>query len=74
MDNHQPSTDNDRAAEPLADKAARINREQAAIAAAHAAIDAGLGIEDATLEAWLDALDKNEFAPLPTSSAAATPR
>lgn len=35
------------------------------IAQAEAQIDAGLGIDDDQLEAWLDALDQNSDAPLP---------
>ena len=53
-------------AESLAERTARIDREADAIAKGHADIDAGFGIEDDELEAWLDSLDSDENAPLPT--------
>jgi hypothetical protein len=39
---------------------ARRRRESAIIARGHADIDAGRGIEDDDLEAWLDQLDRDE--------------
>lgn len=51
--------------ETAADRAARIEREAAAIAQARAEIAAGQGIEDADLESWLDRLDDNADVPLP---------
>jgi predicted transcriptional regulator len=55
-------------------RAARIRREAALIAQAHADIDAGLGIEEEELEAWLDQLEIDEDAPLPTPKAPALRR
>ncbi len=52
--------------ETEADRLGRIEREEAIIAKAEADIDAGLGIEDDDLEAWLDALDHHPDAPLPS--------
>ena len=52
-------------AETTAECAARAQREAALIAKAHADIDAGLGIEDDDVEAWLDDLDRDENTPLP---------
>jgi predicted transcriptional regulator len=49
----------------------RIRREMAVIAKAHAEIDAGLGIEDDDVEAWLDQLDIDENAPMPLPKSAA---
>jgi hypothetical protein len=49
----------------------RIQRELAIIAKAHAEIDAGLGIDDDDLEAWLDQLDIDENAPFPLPKSAA---
>jgi len=43
----------------------RIRREVAIVAKEHAEIDAGLGIEDDDVEAWLDQLDIDENAPMP---------
>ena len=51
--------------ETPAEQAARIRHEAAVIAKGHADLDAGLGIEDDALEAWLDRLDHDESAPLP---------
>jgi hypothetical protein len=53
---HVPST---------AERAARIRREAKMIAEARAQLDAGQGIADADLEAWLDRLEDDETAPLP---------
>ena len=47
------------------DREARLRRERALIAKAHAEIEAGLGIEEDDLEAWLDALEQDENTPLP---------
>jgi hypothetical protein len=55
-----------------AERAERLQREAAIIARAHADIDAGLGIEDDDLEAWLDRLDQDENAPLPTGASEVT--
>jgi len=49
----------------------RIRREVAIVAKAHAEIDAGLGIEDDDVEAWLDQLDIDENAPMPLPKSAA---
>jgi predicted transcriptional regulator len=55
-------------------RAARIRREAALIAQAHADIDAGLGIEEEELEAWLDQLEIDENTPLPAPKAQASSR
>lgn len=47
-----------------AERAGRIQREAAVIARAEADIDAGLGIDEESLEGWLDNLDRDEAAPL----------
>ena len=47
------------------DREARVRREAALIAKAHAEINAGLGIELDDAEAWLDALEIDENTPLP---------
>jgi len=47
------------------DRDARIRQEAETIARAHAAIDAGFGIEDEAMEAWLTKLDDDPDAPLP---------
>lgn len=57
---------------PLASGAAAVRdehtrREEVTIAKAEADIDAGLGIEDADVEAWLDALDGDPNAPIPSA-------
>lgn len=52
--------------EAEADRRARIEREEAIIARAEADLDAGLGIEDDDVEAWLDALDHDPDVPLPS--------
>jgi predicted transcriptional regulator len=52
-------------------RATRIRREMAIIAEAHAEIDAGLGIEDDDVEAWLDQLDTDEKTPMPVPKPAA---
>ena len=51
--------------ETEAARLARIAREREVVARAEAAIDAGLGIEFEDLEAWFDALDLDENAPMP---------
>ena len=48
---------------------ARIHAEAAIIAQAEVDIDAGLGIDDDDLESWLDELERDENAPLPTGRA-----
>jgi len=58
LSQRHPETDNERLS--------RIQHEEAIIAKAEADIDAGLGIDDDDLERWLDALDLDENAPLPT--------
>jgi predicted transcriptional regulator len=45
---------------------ARVEREEAIIAKAEADIDDGLGIDDDEVEAWLDSLDRNSEAALPS--------
>jgi predicted transcriptional regulator len=50
----------------------RIRYEMAVIAQGHADIDAGLGIEIEDLHAWLDLLDTEPDAPLPTPKPKAT--
>lgn len=54
--------------------AERIGREEAIIAKAEADIDAGLGIGDDDLEAWLDDLDNNPDAPPPSPQSGPAPR
>jgi hypothetical protein len=49
----------------------RIRQEMALITKAHAEIDAGLGIGDDDVEAWLDQLDIDENAPMPVPESAA---
>ncbi len=51
--------------ETEAARADRIQWEAAVIAQGEAEIDAGLGIDSDDLEAWFDALDRDEDAPLP---------
>jgi hypothetical protein len=46
--------------------AERVSREAAVIAEARAEIAAGQGIDDDALESWLDALEFDGNAPLPT--------
>ena len=57
-----------RRSETDAERKGRIEREEAIIAKAEADIDAGLGIEDGEAEAWLDLLDHDPNAPLPSPS------
>lgn len=52
--------------ETAGERIARMAREEAIIAKAEADIDAGLGIEDDDVEAWLDLLDQDPEAPLPS--------
>jgi hypothetical protein len=49
-----------------AERRARIAREAAVIAQAEADLDAGRGLDDEALEAWLDRLDVDPNAKLPT--------
>jgi len=58
--------------ESPAERVERLQREAAIIARAHADIDAGLGIEDDDLEAWLERLDQDENAPLPIGASEIT--
>ncbi len=51
-----------------AERQRQIKREAAILAKAHADIDAGLGIEDDDMRAWLDRLDHDESAPMPGNS------
>ncbi len=51
-----------------AEREERVRQEAAIIAAARADVAAGNGIEDSALEAWLDSLDQDENAPIPTPS------
>ena len=53
------------ASETAGEAEARAAREEAIIAKAEADIDAGLGVDDADVESWLDALDCNPDAPIP---------
>ena len=57
-----------------ADRLTRIAHEEAVIAKAEADIDAGLGIGDEDLEAWLDSLDLDEASPLPSPRSASAAR
>ncbi len=59
------------AGETAAERAARIRREAEVIAQAHADIDAGRGVDDDVLGAWLDELEANPDAPIPSSPASA---
>lgn len=52
-------------AESAVNRDARIRQETETIAHAHAAIDAGFGIEDEAMEAWLESLDTDPYTPLP---------
>ena len=54
--------------ETPAEREERVRREAAVIAEARADVAAGNGIEDDALEAWLDSLDRDENAPIPTPS------
>ncbi len=54
-------------AETDAERDDRITREAHILARAEADIDAGRGIEDDDLEAWLDTLDHDANAPQPVS-------
>jgi len=55
--------------ETPAEREARLVYERAVIAQARAEIDAGLGIDQETLYAFLHELDRNPDAPLPRPSA-----
>jgi hypothetical protein len=55
-------------AESSAERAVRVQREAAVLQQARAQIEAGEGIDDDTLEAWLDSLDHDPSAPLPTTA------
>lgn len=48
---------------------ARVAHEAELIAQARAELEAGLGIEDDQLEAWLDQLEQDPEAPLPAPQA-----
>ena len=61
-----PITDNRAQYETEAEREARIRYERAVIARAEADIDAGLGIEEDDMEAWLEELERNPDAPLPS--------
>lgn len=65
MDFSKDGSDSCLRPEAAAKRAMRIQREEAVIAKAEADIDAGLGIEDEHVEAWLDTLDHDPDAPLP---------
>jgi hypothetical protein len=54
--------------ESIAEREVRIQSETDSIARAHADIDAGLGIEDEDMEAWLDSLERDQHAPVPVSN------
>ena len=51
--------------EAEAERLARTRREAMLVAKAEAAIAAGLGIGEADLLSWLDALDRDDNTPLP---------
>ena len=55
-------------AESSAERAVRVQREAAVIQQARSQIEAGEGIDDDKLEAWLDSLDHDPSAPLPTTA------
>ena len=63
-----------RRSETEAERHERVECERAIIAKAEADIDAGLGIDDDDLEKWLDALDHNPDAPLPSPPGISGPR
>ncbi|HTX50812.1 MAG TPA: hypothetical protein VME40_15650 [Caulobacteraceae bacterium] len=52
--------------ETPAERAARLRREAVEIELAEKELAAGLGIDDAALEAWFDELDRDPDAPVPT--------
>ena len=52
--------------ETAAEQRGRVEREEAIIAKAEADIHAGLGIEADEVEAWLNTLDHDPDAPLPS--------
>ena len=52
--------------ETAEERTARIAREAEIIAKARADLDAGLGIDDDDLEAWLDDLDHDPDMEIPT--------
>ena len=52
-------------AETTAERERRIRLEAALIARARLEIQAGQGIDDDALDAWLDRLDHDENAPVP---------
>jgi predicted transcriptional regulator len=55
------------AAETSEERDVRIRYEAGVIAQGEADIAAGLGVDDETFEAWLDALEKDEGALLPVA-------
>jgi hypothetical protein len=57
--------------ETASERAARIRHEAGVIAQAHADIDAGRGIDEDVLESWLEELETNPDAPIPSSPASA---
>ncbi len=66
-----PTTEPPQPLETAEQRETRIRREMALVAKAHAEIDAGLGIGDDDVEAWLDQLDIDENAPMPVPDSAA---
>jgi hypothetical protein len=54
--------------ETSVERAERLRREAAVIARGHADIEAGFGVEDDDLEAWLDRLELDENAPPPIAA------
>ena len=57
----EPEFENETAME----RESRIQREAALIAKAHAEMDAGLWLDEAELDAWLQAAAKDQNAPMP---------
>jgi predicted transcriptional regulator len=54
-------------AESQDQREARIRREAALIAQGEAELQAGLGVEFDAVEAWLDQLESDPDAPIPTA-------
>jgi hypothetical protein len=54
--------------EIFAERTARVQRAAVVIHQARAQIEAGEGTDGDTLEAWLDSLDHDPSAPLPTTA------
>ncbi len=52
-------------AETSSQRLARLTRERELLEAARAEFQVGLALDEAEVEAWLDALDSDEVHPLP---------